>query len=316
MKHLILSALLLSTSVFAGKVDPSRFDSLSDSSTKFDIELYDQMHGQGPKLIPMGPIADRGRGLFLPFNMNKSDLIKIVGVSSVAVVFFANDKEIMEFAQSNDAEFVDKLAYVGEALGSEWGIGMTAAGYVLGVVMKNDKVKSVSIMATKAMLVSGLATQAIKHTVDRTRPKNSDSPYDYGKDSRSFPSGHTTQAFALATVIAEATKDQGMVIPVLAYSAAALAGWSRVHDKAHWASDVVIGGLIGHLTAKAVMNTKLSEKGILIAPEVDYNGSAGFRVTYMGKQEKLKCGEGLEDVDAFRDCIEKSIQIKQPIRAY
>lgn len=315
MKYLILSALLLSTSVFA-KVDPSRFDSLADSSTKFDIELYDQIHGQKPGLLPIGPTAERGRGLFLPMNITKSDVLKIVSASSVAVVFFANDREIMDFAQKNDAEFVDKLAYVGEALGSEWGVGMAAAGYVLGVVMKNDQVKSVSIMATKAMLISGLATQAIKHTVDRTRPKNSDSPYEYGEGSRSFPSGHTTQAFALATVIAEATKDQSMVIPVLAYSAAALAGWSRVHDKAHWASDVLIGGLIGHLTAKTVMNTKLSDKGIMIVPEVDFDGSAGFRVSYMGKQEKMKCGEGLEDVDAFRDCIEKSIQMKKPFRAY
>lgn len=315
MKHLLLSALLLTSTAFA-KVDPARFERQGYSDTKFDIEMYEQMQGQRHGFVPVGPIAARGRGAFLPFSMDKSDILKIVAASSVAIVFFANDREIMDFAQKNDAEFVDKLAYIGEAVGSEWGLGAVGAGYILGVVLKNNKVKNVTIMATKAMLVSGLATQAIKHTIDRTRPKNSDDPYNYGQGGRSFPSGHTTQAFALATVIAESYKDQGLVVPVLAYTAAAIAGWSRVNDQAHWASDVVIGGLIGHLTAKAMMNSKMSEKGILIVPEVGFNGSAGFRVSYTGKQEKMKCGEGLDDVDAFRDCIERSFQVSRPIRVY
>ena len=315
MKHLLLSALLLTSTAFA-KVDPARFENHGYSDTKFDIEMYEQMQGQRQGFVPVGPVAARGRGAFIPFNMDRNALLKIVAASSVAVVFFANDREIMDFAQKNDAQFVDKLAYVGEAIGSEWGLGAVGAGYVLGVVLKNNEVKSLAIMATKAMLVSGLATQAIKHAVDRTRPKNSDDPYNYGQGGRSFPSGHTTQAFALATVIAESTKDQGLVIPVIAYTAAAIAGWSRVNDQAHWASDVVIGGLIGHLTAKAVMNSKLAEKGFMIVPEVGYNGSAGFRVTYTGKQEKMKCGEGLEDVDAFRDCIEMSFQMNRPIRVF
>lgn len=314
MKHLLLSALLLTSTAFAR--NPRDFDSYADSGTKFDLDLYDQIHGQRQGYIPVGPIKERGRGMLLPFGLDKADMIKISAASSLAIVFFANDREITEFAEKNDAQFVDRLAYVGEAIGSEWGMGMVAAGYVVGVVMKNNKVKSVSIMAAKAMVVSGLATQAIKYGVDRTRPRNGNNdPYQTGAGSHSFPSGHTTQAFALATVIAEATKDQGMVIPVLAYSAAAIAGWSRVHDRAHWASDVVIGGLIGHLTAKAVMNTKMAEKGILITPEMDYRGNAGFRVSYTGKQEKIKCGEGLEDIEAFRDCINRSFQTG-PIRAY
>lgn len=315
MKHLLLTMLLLTSSAFAN-VDPRRFDRLDNSNDKFDINIYDEIHGQRQGFVPVGPIKERGRGLLIPMNMSKNDVLKIVAATSLAVVFFANDKEISDFAHKNDAEFVDKLAYFGEAFGSEWGIGAVGAGYILGVVMKNNQVKSVSIMAAKAMIVSGLATQAIKHAVDRTRPKNSDSPYEVGAGSRSFPSGHTTQAFALATVIAETTKDQGMVIPVIAYTAAAIAGWSRVHDKAHWASDVVIGALIGHLTAKSVMNSKLTQKGILIAPEVDYYGNAGFRVSYIGKPQKMKCGEGMQDVDAFRDCIQRSFQTNYPIRAY
>lgn len=316
MKHLLLSALLLATSAFA-KVDPTQFENQGYSDTKFDIDMYEQMQDQRKgTIVPIGPVAVQGRGAFLPFDLDKASMLKIAAASAVAVVFFANDKEIMNFAQENKIEFADKIAYVGEALGSEWGLGLTGAGYIIGIVLKDNKVKTMAIMATKAMLVSGLATQAIKHAVDRTRPKNSDDPYEYGQGGRSFPSGHTTQAFALATVIAESTKDQSMIIPVLAYSAAAIAGWSRVNDRAHWASDVVIGGLIGHLTAKAVMNSKMAEKGIMIIPEVGFNGSAGFRVTYTGKQQKMKCGEGLEDIEAFRDCIEKSFQMTRPINLF
>lgn len=70
--------------------------------------------------------------------------------------------------------------------------------------------------------------------------------------SSSFPSGHTTAAFAAATVFASEYKDDPL-IPVIAYSAAGLIGISRVTENAHWATDVLAGFALGYTTGRLVV---------------------------------------------------------------
>jgi membrane-associated phospholipid phosphatase len=57
-------------------------------------------------------------------------------------------------------------------------------------------------------------------------------------------------AFAIATSIAEETDDSWSDVAL--YSAATLTAMARVNDDRHWASDVLFGALIGHLSAKWV----------------------------------------------------------------
>ncbi len=69
----------------------------------------------------------------------------------------------------------------------------------------------------------------------------------------SFPSGHTTVAFAAATVFAMEYKDTKWA-PILAYSASSLIGLSRIMQNAHWASDVLVGAALGFLCGRQVVN--------------------------------------------------------------
>lgn len=69
----------------------------------------------------------------------------------------------------------------------------------------------------------------------------------------SFPSGHTTVAFAAATVYALEYKDKPWV-PVFAYTAASLIGLSRLTENKHWATDVLAGAALGYLTGRQVVN--------------------------------------------------------------
>ena len=80
----------------------------------------------------------------------------------------------------------------------------------------------------------------------RERPE--ESPTDAWKlkpfsGHASFPSGHATVAFALAAALQRETTSRW--IPWVAYPAAAVVGWSRVHDGEHWTSDVVAGAALG-----------------------------------------------------------------------
>jgi undecaprenyl-diphosphatase len=106
--------------------------------------------------------------------------------------------------------------------------------------------------AVRALAIAGLESSlvnaAIKGAVGRTRPDDSDLRLSEGgipvraPKTSSFPSGHTLAAFCAATVMQERGNRSGNAF---LYGAAAVVGISRLHLRAHHASDVVGGALIG-----------------------------------------------------------------------
>ena len=66
---------------------------------------------------------------------------------------------------------------------------------------------------------------------------------------QAFPSGHTSSAFATATVVAEHYPAYGP----WAYLAAGLVGLSRIMEEKHWPSNVVFGAGLGYLTARIAL---------------------------------------------------------------
>ncbi|MCI4348493.1 MAG: phosphatase PAP2 family protein, partial [Thermoplasmata archaeon] len=73
----------------------------------------------------------------------------------------------------------------------------------------------------------------------------------------SFPSGHATQAFAVASVIS-ASSDR-VWVSVSAYTIAGLVGFARIYHNAHWTSDVTAGAIIGTVVGRGIVffNRKL-----------------------------------------------------------
>jgi membrane-associated phospholipid phosphatase len=69
------------------------------------------------------------------------------------------------------------------------------------------------------------------------------------RSNGSFPSGHSIGAFSVATVIARRYGNHRWV-PYVAYSGAALIGFSRLSLSAHFASDVFMGGALGYSIAR------------------------------------------------------------------
>jgi len=108
-----------------------------------------------------------------------------------------------------------------------------------------------------AFLFSGIIAQIIKHIVSAPRPKlffgNSEQwcfiNGIHFSLSNSFPSGHTTTAFAIASVLVLMIKDKKFQLPVLL--AAALVGFSRIYLGQHFLIDVLIGSIIGTLSGIA-----------------------------------------------------------------
>ena len=101
-----------------------------------------------------------------------------------------------------------------------------------------------------AIVAVNTAQVALKRAFRRARPSGPVSWWDiHAPDQFSFPSGHTMNAFAVATLV---TVHVPMAAP-LAFAVAASVGASRVVLELHYVSDVAAGATLGTLLAAAAV---------------------------------------------------------------
>ncbi len=121
----------------------------------------------------------------------------------------------------------------------------------------------------KSTLHAVTMTTILKHTIRQKRPDPSDN-----KDS--FPSGHSTSAFAFASVIA---KNHSTAWGITAYTFAVLCGYQRVHENRHYIHDVLTGATIGISYGLSIYNRhfngggKNSDTSYLFTPTEDLQGA-------------------------------------------
>jgi membrane-associated phospholipid phosphatase len=137
-------------------------------------------------------------------------------------------------------------------------VGMSAAGFI----KHDDNLSGNAFADLAALAVSGGVTIALKYAVNRERPfvTYPDIKKKSKAGSPSFPSGHTSSAFATATSLSLAYPKWYVIAP--SYAWAGTVGYSRMHLGVHYPSDVLAGALIGsgcaYLTYK--VNQKLLKK--------------------------------------------------------
>ncbi len=123
------------------------------------------------------------------------------------------------------------------------------------------ELRSTGQRAADALIATTAATELLKNLTNLPRP-NSDEPSLVAlglappSDGRGFPSGHTSTAFAFATVMADADADNRW----LWYGLAGAVGWSRVEVEAHHVWDVVAGAALGTYIARRSLH---SDGGLL-----------------------------------------------------
>jgi hypothetical protein len=101
---------------------------------------------------------------------------------------------------------------------------------------------------------SAITTTLFKYTAQRSRPNESTDPNDWRASGDSFPSMHTSAAFAIGTVLAESGGDNHRWIRrFLGYGLAGATAYARLHDNVHWLSDTVAGAAVGMATARFVL---------------------------------------------------------------
>jgi membrane-associated phospholipid phosphatase len=124
-------------------------------------------------------------------------------------------------------------------VGIPCGIGLT------GIFKKDtDKVWNAVAMCAAAVVNYGV-TKTMKYSINRTRPYDQ-YPFIYNKlieNDASFPSGHTSTSFALATSLSLAYPKWYIIAP--SYVWASSVAYSRLQLGMHYPSDVLAGAFIG-----------------------------------------------------------------------
>jgi membrane-associated phospholipid phosphatase len=150
------------------------------------------------------------------------------------------DDECIDYFAEHDYE---RFADFGETLGGTLVVtGLTVGFFSAGRIAKGGRFRAATYDVSQATIVNFIYTYTLKYTVSRERPD--------GSDQLSFPSGHTSNAFAGATVIA---RHYGWKLGVPAYATATFIGVSRMAANRHHFSDVVGGALLGYGIGRAVV---------------------------------------------------------------
>ena len=137
-------------------------------------------------------------------------------------------------------------------------IGAPIAVFGLGLIQKDSSLKNKGVIMVEALCVNAFTTTAFKLAFKRDRPFVTypylDNQADAG--SYSFPSGHTSSAFAFATSMSLAFPKWYVIAPSYVYACAA--GYSRMHLGVHYPSDVLAGAIVG--AGSAVLSNYLQRK--------------------------------------------------------
>ena len=139
--------------------------------------------------------------------------------------------------------------------GSIYGLGaVSGVFYLLGRSKNNDRARETGLLSTEALVNALIVESALKEATQRARPFARVERSEFFDGGDSFPSGHSTQAWAVATVIANEYQDR-RAVQIAAYGAATAVSVARFTGHKHYLSDVVAGSALGYAIGKYVYTT-------------------------------------------------------------
>ena len=210
-----------------------------------------------------------------PFRWGEEDWLYFAGAAALVGGTAAGlDRPTRDYVRDHRSAALDRGALTFQRFGAEYSFGVLGAFWLAGWATDSPRALDTAYDgAVASLLASGVITPILKRGVGRARPNADKGAYSFspfGSDA-SFPSGHTTQAFAVAVDIADHYDSLWVQIP--AYCTAVLVGLARIEQNSHYASDVVAGAIIGTTVSKAVTHfNRGGQSGLAIVPVVDSDG--------------------------------------------
>ncbi len=201
--------------------------------------------------------------------------IGLAAAGIVGVIAFV-DRPVQDFMRRiapdddqlspNDSRFLHEV----ERFGRMYSLGLLGGFYVAGTLNEDDTAIAVAQDGlTATIIASGIITTTGKIITGRARPRKDlgHTHFNPFGGDHSFPSGHTTHAFAIASVIANHYDETW--VSYASYTVASLVGVARSYHGGHYSSDILTGAMIGTLVGKNVVsyNQQFRTGNIAVIPE-------------------------------------------------
>jgi len=180
----------------------------------------------------------------------------------LVIVLKTTKLEQMTFANTHNSSWADWFFYFATQMGEGW---FFMATITIFLFINYGK----SLIFATSLVLSTIVSSSLKWYFDTIRPmpffKNLNINWHYVDGviinvHQSFPSGHTTAAFAIFTLLILFTKNKnwGFLFIILAW----LTGYSRCYLFQHFPVDVLVGSVIGTFSSLIVYNwlSKIHEK--------------------------------------------------------
>jgi membrane-associated phospholipid phosphatase len=173
------------------------------------------------------------------------------------------DRRVESYFGANRAH---TLGNVGQTAGkASLVLPVASSLFLAGRFSPDTRFRALTYDIAQVTLVNAAYTSALKYTVHRTRPNAS--------DRLSFPSGHTSNAFAWAAVTHH---HYGPKLGVPAYFLASAIGISRMEKNVHHLSDVLAGAALGVVVGRTVVRgdgePARHSTRLVLAPETSPRG--------------------------------------------
>ncbi len=194
-------------------------------------------------------------GVYIGENGGEASLLIGAGSAATYLVSFA-DEPIRDELSSHVPVWSNTVKFLNE-LGNVKTMGLVSGViYGTGLFIEEEKVRETGRLLVESLIWGGSINMLMRHAFGRYRPYNERgngmfSFWQTDNDFQSFPSGHTTVAFSMATILSHQI-DTWWSYPLFYALAAGTAG-TRMYLDQHWLSDVCFGAALGYTGAKLIL---------------------------------------------------------------
>jgi hypothetical protein len=223
-----------------------------------------------------------------PGSWDYKDIITFAAVSGITITANQFDNQIRKDAIKDLTVYKKPIFKAAKFYGEPWPGAAIAVGlFTYGTYYKNEEFKRTGFEIFESFLYSGVVTSVLKSVIGRSRPftnngSHSFSPFSFNNESTSFPSGHTTLAMSLSTVLASHVDN--IYIKGLIFIPPFLTATERVLQDAHWTSDVFMGAAIGYFVSSYIVNKhnepSENDQSIMLIPGIDLNGRFNLTIIF------------------------------------
>lgn len=186
-----------------------------------------------------------------PLDWRWGEWLVFAGVAGGATgLVYLGDADIRRHATSSASfrSFGRKIGFLSD--GTAFGV-ITGSFLLSGSLLHDEEIATATMLMESVSIGYGYST-GLKHLIGRRRP-GLDGPRDFEPFSQNFsmPSGETTHAFAMASVIA--ARYPSWPVWLASYGLAATVAAGRIARDDHWTSDVFVGAAVGTFVGRSVV---------------------------------------------------------------